>query len=63
MAFASYALTSVTVFLLVFVLWQGLVSHHETDPQEKAAARRSAGLFGVAAVATAVAAVVTRLLA
>ena len=63
MAFASYALTSATVFALVFVLWQGLVSRWEADPGDRRAARRAAGLAGAVAVVTAVAAVVTRLLA
>jgi hypothetical protein len=63
MALASYALTSATVFLLVVVLWQALVARYETDPAEKQAPRRTAGLFLVGAVVTGVAAVVTRLLA
>lgn len=62
MALASYALTSATVFLLVFVLWQVLVGRAETDPDERRAAFRAARLFAAGAAVTAVAAILTRLL-
>lgn len=59
----SYALASLTVFLLVVALWQGLASRADTDPVDRRAARRTATVFAGVAVLTGLAAGVVRLLA
>ena len=59
----SYALASLTVFLLVVALWQGLVGRVDTDPVDRRAALRTSGAFAGAALVTGVGAGVVRLLA
>lgn len=59
----AYALASLTVFLLVVALWQGLAARAETDPVDRRAARRTSAGFALAAVGTGLAALVVRLLA
>ena len=58
----SYALGTVTVFLLVIVLWQYLAGRWGDDPVDAQAAHRAAGAFLMGAVVTGVAAVVVRLM-
>lgn len=61
MAFVAYALTSATVLLAVFAVWQLGAARTGTDEDDRRAARRSATGLGACAVVCGVAAVLTRL--
>jgi len=58
----SYALASLTAFLLVVALWQWLAARWGDDPVDAQAALHTSMGFLMGAVVTGVAAVVVRLL-
>ncbi len=62
MAFASYALMSACLFVLVLLVWQVTTSRWAPDPLDRLAARRAAGTAAAVAGVLAAASVVTRLL-
>lgn len=59
----AYALASLTVFLLVLALWQGLAWRVETDPTDRALALRASVRFAAAGAVVGAAALAARLLA
>ncbi len=63
MDLAAYALTSATVLLAVFLVWQAVAARSGADEADRRAARRSATTFCALAVVCGAGAVLTRLLA